>query len=224
MLHWRLMFEGLTECGAIPVAIDCGETPVQVAMLLEQVDGLLISGGADVDPSRYGGDPEDPALRGVNPVRDANEVAAFEAAWARRLPTLAICRGLQLVNVARGGTLYPDLARDFGAEVNHRPGEEALLQNVHQVEIDTDSRLAQWMQTSGVLPVNSQHHQGIRHLADGFTVAARATDGLIEAYESPTHPVTAIQWHPEISWYTDDVARRLLTGFVASCAAPLPAY
>ncbi len=224
MLHWRLMFEGLSQCGAIPVAIDCGETPIEIAMLLEQVDGLVISGGVDVDPSRYGGDPEDPSLRGVNSVRDANEIAAFEAAWARGLPTLAICRGLQLVNVARGGTLYADLPRDFGTELNHRLGEEALLQSAHQVEIDADSRLAQWMQTSGGISVNSQHHQGIRTLADGFTVAARATDGLVEAYESLTHPVTAIQWHPEISWHNDDVARRLLSGFVTSCVAPVPAY
>ncbi|WP_395308707.1 gamma-glutamyl-gamma-aminobutyrate hydrolase family protein [Mycobacterium sp. AMU20-3851] len=224
MVHWRLMFDGLSQCGAIPVAIDCGQTPLDVAALLGQADGLLISGGADVDPRRYGGDPEDPTLRGVNPVRDANEIAAFEAAWARRLPTLAICRGLQLVNVVRGGTLYADLPRDFGTELNHRLGEEALLNSAHQVDVDADSRLAQWMQTSGVVPVNSQHHQGIRTLAAGFTVAARATDGLVEAYESLTHPVTAIQWHPEITWCNDDLARRLLSGFVTSCAAPVPAY
>ncbi len=201
MVHWRLMFEGLSQCGAIPVAIDCGETPIEIAMLLEQVDGLLISGGADVDPSRYGGDPEDPSLRGVNPVRDANEIAAFEAAWARGLPTLAICRGLQLVNVARGGTLYVDLPRDFGTalESPSRRGGPAAAVPTRSRSI-ADSRLAQWMQTSGAIPVNSQHHQGIRTLADGFTVAARATDGLVEAYESITHPVTAIQWHPEISW------------------------
>ncbi len=224
MVHWRSMFEGLLECGAVPVAIDCGEAPVDLGSLLGQVDGLIISGGADVDPARYGGDPADPTLRGVNPVRDANEIAAFEEAWARQLPTLAICRGLQLVNVARGGTLFADLPRDFSSDVNHRLGEEALVQSAHQIEIGPDSRLAEWMQAPGVISVNSQHHQGIRSLADGFSVAARATDGLIEAYESLTHPVTAIQWHPEISWCNDAVARRLLTGFIASCAAPVPVY
>lgn len=224
MVHWRSMFEGLLECGAIPVAIECGVTTVDVAKLLDRVDGLLISGGADVDPRRYGGDSQDPALYGVNPVRDANEVAAFEVAWTRRLPTLAICRGLQLINVTRSGTLYTDLPRDFGTELTHRLGEESLLQTAHQVEVDADSRIAEWMQTSGAIWVNSQHHQGIRTLADGFVVTARAGDGLIEGYESLTHPVTAVQWHPEIGWSTDEVARRLLGGFVSSCVAPVPAY
>lgn len=224
MVLWRSMFEGLLECGAIPVAIDCGLAPVDVAGLLERVDGLLISGGVDVDPRRYGGAPQDPALYGVNPIRDSNEVSAFEAAWSRRLPTLAICRGLQLVNVTRGGTLYADLPRDFGTELSHRLGEESLLQTAHQVEVAAESRIAEWMQTSGTIWVNSQHHQGIRTLADDFVVTARAADGLVEGYESLTHPVTAVQWHPEIGWSADELARRLLGGFVSSCVAPVPAY
>lgn len=224
MLHWRAMFEGLQECGAIPVAIDCGIVPLGVEGLIGQVDGLLISGGADVDPRLYGGDPDDPAVSGVNPVRDANEIAAFEAAWALKLPTLAVCRGAQLVNAVRGGTLYADLERDFGTAISHRLGEEALLRSAHQVNLDTGSRLAGWMPTAEAVDVNSQHHQGIRTLADGFVVAARATDGLIEAYESVTQDFTAIQWHPEISWQTDEFARRLLNGFVASCVVRVPAY
>lgn len=199
MVHWRLMFAGL----------------------LAHVDGLLISGGADVDPRRYGGVPDDPTLTGVNPVRDANEINAFEVAWSRRLPTLAICRGAQLVNAVRGGTLYADLARDFPSDINHRLGEEALAGNAHQVEIIGGSRLAEWTGVSGAISVNSQHHQGIRALADGFAVTARATDGLIEAYESVTHPLSAVQWHPEISWRTDTLSRRLLSGFVSTCAVPV---
>ncbi|MDZ7884015.1 MAG: gamma-glutamyl-gamma-aminobutyrate hydrolase family protein [Mycobacterium sp.] len=224
MVHWRSMFAGLLECGAIPMAIDCGNTSIDVAGLLDHVDGLLISGGADIDPRRYGGDPDDPTLSGVNPVRDANEITAFEAAWSRQLPTLAICRGAQLVNAVRGGTLHADLARDFPSDINHRLGEAALASSAHQIEITAGSRLAEWAGESGTISVNSQHHQGIRTLASGFAVTARATDGLVEAYESVTQPFSAVQWHPEISWRTDELSHRLLNGFVSSCAVPVPAY
>lgn len=222
MVHWRLMFEGLSDCGAVPLAIECGEAHVDMARILGQVDGLILSGGADVDPTRYGGNPNDPTLRGVNPIRDANEIAAFEVAWSRRLPTLAICRGLQLVNVVQGGTLYADLDRDMLSNIDHRLGEAALVGSAHQVQVEQGSRLAGWMDRAGRLDVNSQHHQGIRTLADGFAAAAWAADGLVEAYESPTHPLTAVQWHPEIGWINDDHARAVIGGFVASCAQPVP--
>lgn len=157
-----------------------------------------------MDPRLYGGGPGDPVAGEVNPVRDANEIAASEAAWALKLPTLAVCRGAQLVNAVRRGTLYADLDRDFGSEIAHRLGEEAPLRNAHHVNLDAGSRLAGWMQTAEAVNVNGQHNQSIRTLADGFVVAARATDGLVEAYESVTQEFTAIQWHPEISWQTDE--------------------
>jgi putative glutamine amidotransferase len=224
MLHWRRMFAGLQECGAVPLAVDCSVGPVDMEQLMGQVDGLVISGGGDVDPRRYGGDPDDPTLRGVNPVRDANEIAAFEAAFTRDVPTLAICRGAQLVNAHRGGTLYADLPRDRPSDVQHRLGEERLLESAHEVDIEPESRLSRWTGVSGALAVNSQHHQGIRDLAPGFVVTARATDGLVEGYESLDGRFTAVQWHPEVNWSVCPVSRRLLEGFLSSCArAAVPA-
>ncbi len=219
MLHWRRMFDGLQECGAVAIAVECATATVDLDVLMNQVDGLIISGGGDVDPTRYGGDPQDPTVGGVNPIRDANEIAAFEAAWRRGLPTLAICRGAQLVNAQRGGTLYADLVRDQGSAIVHRPGEDHLMEMAHDVEVTAGSRLAEWMATEGVVAVNSQHHQGIRDLADGFVVAARAADGLIEAYESTERPFLAVQWHPEVNWSVEDSSRRLLEAFIACCSA-----
>ena len=222
LVHWRNMFDGLHECGAIPMAVECGSVPLNVSVLLANVDGLLISGGGDIDPTLYGADAQDPAVSGVNIVRDVNEIAAFESAWRRRIPTLAICRGAQLVNATRGGTLYADLPRDFRSDVAHRRSEEELMSFAHPVHVAAGSRLASWLNQDGAISVNSQHHQGIRRLAAGFEATAWADDGLVEAYEALDQPLTAIQWHPEIDWESSEMSRRILRGFVNSCQADQP--
>jgi putative glutamine amidotransferase len=184
---------------------------------MKNVDGLLISGGGDVDPARYGGDSADPTLSWVNTVRDDNETRAFDVAWSRGLPTLAICRGAQLINAVRGGTLYTDLERDHPSDIAHRLGEEALTGVAHQVDVVAGSRVAGWIGRSGDVAVNSQHHQGIRALARDFTATAHAPDNLVEAFESQHPPVTAVQWHPEINWETDEASQALMRAFVMSC-------
>lgn len=217
MLHWRRMFDGFLRAGAIPIAVDCGDASLRIAQLLDHVDGLVISGGGDIDPVLYGGDRHDPEVRGVNGVRDSNEIAAFESAWCRGIPTLAICRGAQLVNAVRGGTLYADLVRDRPSGISHRHGEHHLLSTAHRVEVTPGTRLADWLGTDGPIPVNSQHHQGIRDLAPGLVATARAEDGLIEAYEASEQAVTGVQWHPEIDWEVNEMSRRVLDGFIAEC-------
>ncbi|MGE2729217.1 gamma-glutamyl-gamma-aminobutyrate hydrolase family protein [Mycolicibacterium vaccae] len=219
MVHWRKMFDGLQAVGAIPMAVECGASIVDVDTAVGRVDGLIISGGGDVDPRRWGGDPGDPTLAWVNPIRDENEIAAFEAAWHSHTPTLAICRGAQLANVARGGTLYADLPRDHPSDIAHRLGEEELVETAHEVELVPDSRLAAWTQAGPGMAVNSQHHQGVRRLAADFTAVAHAPDGLIEAFESTERPFTAVQWHPEVNWATCEFSYRILEGFVQSCRA-----
>lgn len=217
LIHWREMFEGLYTSGAIPMAVDCGAALLNMSSLLAHVDGLLISGGGDIDPTLYGGNAQDPTVAGVNTVRDANEIAAFESAWRRRIPTLAVCRGAQLVNATRGGTLYVDLARDHPSDIPHRRTEEELLTFAHPIDVAAGSRLAKWLNQDGEISVNSQHHQGVRRLAPGFTATAWANDGLVEAYEAIDQPVTAIQWHPEINWSSSEMSLRVLRGFVDSC-------
>jgi putative glutamine amidotransferase len=217
MVYWRRMFDGLQECGAIAFAVDCGTAPLNIAALLEHVDGLLISGGVDVDPALYGEDPYDPKLGPINTIRDANEMAAVEYAWRSGIPTLAICRGAQLVNAVGGGTLYLDLPRDRPSDVSHRRSEEQLVTTAHNVDVEPGSRLSEWLGETGRFAVNSQHHQGIRTLAPGFVATAFADDGLIEGYEATEQPLSAIQWHPEIDWPDNKASRRLLEGFVDSC-------
>lgn len=216
-VHWQNLFDGLQQLGAIALAVECGSIPQQVSSILAQVDGLVISGGGDVDPTLYGADRRDPLVKGVNTVRDGNEIAAFESAWRRGIPTLAFCRGAQLVNAARGGTLYVDLDRDHPSDVDHRRTEEELIDVSHGVEVVPGSRIAGWFGKGGPISVNSQHHQGIRELAPGFVATAIADDGLIEAYEATDQAVTCVQWHPEVNWQHDELAKRLLRGFIESC-------
>jgi putative glutamine amidotransferase len=159
--------------------------------------------------------PSPGSIRSAMPTR-----SQFEAANARGLPVLAVCRGAQLVNAAEGGTLYLDLQRDRPSPVSHRLGEEGLTGVAHHVTLTPESTVARWMglpEAPAPIAVNSQHHQGIRDLAPSLTATAHATDGLIEAYESNGGRLTGIQWHPEINWHDNAHAHSLLTGFVEAC-------
>lgn len=215
---WRNMLHGLIEVDAAALTLDCHQPHDDIAAVIGRLDGLIISGGADVDPAAYGGDRNDPAIRDIDPVRDRNELIALNAALDAGLPVLAICRGLQLVNVAFGGTLYADLTRDLKGPVSHELREEALAWPLHTVDVAADSRLSRWLGgTSGTMGVNSEHHQGIRQLADRLLPVAVAEDGLVEAVEARDHPLVAVQWHPEILWPNETHALALLQGFVDEC-------
>ncbi|QLQ09572.1 MAG: gamma-glutamyl-gamma-aminobutyrate hydrolase family protein [Nocardioidaceae bacterium] len=216
---WRHMFNGVTAAGGTPVAIDC-ELPVpHLDHVLSRVDGLIISGGGDVDATRYGGDPDDPKLYDVNPARDDTELAALEAARTRSIPVLAICRGVQLLNVAFGGTLYQDLVRDTGTELDHSGQDRPLDAPTHPVEVEPGTVLWRWLGEQTHIAVNSEHHQGIDKLAADLTATAWSPDGLIEGIEHPDEPIVAVQWHPEVLWATEGHALRLLTSFIDECAA-----
>lgn len=215
---WQLTFQAVAAAGGVPLAIDCASPQPQLPALIELADGVLLLGGGDIDPELYGGDPSDPTLDDVDTLRDRNELDVLDVAARLQLPTFAICRGMQLVNVWRGGTLWIDLERDAAPGVQHRPGMAALVQSCHRVAVADDSRVAEWMSTSGPIDVNSQHHQGVREVGEGLRVTARADDGIVEGLESPDGLIVAVQWHPEYLWPTDGNAARLLAGFVASCA------
>jgi putative glutamine amidotransferase len=217
-LLWRSMFRGVIAAGGTPVAIDCLTAQPVIADLTARLDGLIISGGGDVDPRRYGADPTDPLLRGVNPHRDEAELAALRTAGEHGLPVLAICRGAQLVNVALGGTLYADLDRDHPSDLIHRDTGKALSSPLHQVEVVPGTMLARWTAAGSTLAVNSQHHQGIRALAEDLVPSAWSPDGLVEAFEQSDTRLLAIQWHPEVLWPAEPHALELLTSFVQQCA------
>jgi putative glutamine amidotransferase len=164
--------------------------------ILDTLDGLVLTGGEDVDPAFYGHDPH-PALGSVDAVRDEFELALFRDAWARRIPTLAICRGIQLVNVALGGSLWQDIPAERPGALAHQQ-ENGRDARTHEVSITMGSRLAEALGTTRC-EVNSFHHQSIRELAGGLVITARAPDDEIEGIESgPEAPwLLAVQWHPE---------------------------
>jgi len=182
--------------GGIPLIL----SPLLGAGLADQVvetlDGLLLTGGDDMDPSHYGEEPH-PSLDPIDPQRDAFELAVFRAARERQVPTLAICRGFQLVNVALGGTLWQDLPSQRPAEIDHRQ-KGARNDRTHRVEVVPQTVLAKALGATQ-LEVNSFHHQGIRKLAPGLKVSALSPDGLAEGLEQEGGPawLIAVQWHPE---------------------------
>lgn len=194
----------------VPVGGDAGA-------VLDRVDGLLLSGGGDVDPARYGGDWHD-TVYGVDPERDEFELALVGGAAARRLPTLAICRGMQVLNVALGGSLIVDIPSRVAAALGHsRVGEHARER--HQpVRIDAGCRLAALLGEQ--VAVNSIHHQAVDRLGRGLRAVARAADGVVEGLEhdDADWPLWAVQWHPEFLAERHDEAHALFAALVEAAS------
>jgi putative glutamine amidotransferase len=185
--------------------------------LLDSCDGLLLTGGADVDPVHYGEEDRHPTLS-LEAGRDEYEIALARAALSRDMPVLAICRGVQLLNVAAGGTLYQDLPSQFPSSVDHRI-KEPVDQAVHTVKVDPQSRLARLVGTERDLSVNSRHHQAVRKVAPGFVAVAHADDGVVEAIEQPEKTFCiGVQWHPENFWKMGTFST-LFDGFVQASRA-----
>jgi putative glutamine amidotransferase len=176
--------------GGRPLLVPPSEDGVEET--LDAVDALIFSGGADLDPDLYGQDPH-PETKGVNPERDRGELALLEAALARDMPVLAICRGSQVLNIARGGDLVQHLPDVVGDEKHkHTPGTFAD----HDVKLDEGTKLAAVL--GGHAPVKSHHHQGFGRVGNGLRVAAHAQDGTIEAVEATDRRFTVgVLWHPE---------------------------
>jgi len=166
------------------------------AAILDSVAGLVLSGGEDVDPARYG-ETRHEKIRSVNTARDATEAALVEGARDRGMPVLAICRGIQILNVALGGTLIQDIPSECDTSISHDE-ESARDSRTHEIAIEPGSRIAAAMGTDHC-SVNSFHHQSVKRVAEGMRVTARSPDGVIEGLESIDDAwwVMAVQWHPE---------------------------
>jgi putative glutamine amidotransferase len=186
----------LVTAGGVPLVLPPLLGPSLAARALDGIDGLLLTGGEDLDPAWYGADPS-PHLTPPSQERDAFELALFTGARERRLPILGVCRGIQLINVALGGTLYQDLPTERPGAVEHRPDGSRDLRS-HRVRLQSGSRAAEALGTTG-LTVNSSHHQAIRDLASGLVATGWTEDDLIEAAETPADApwLLAVQWHPE---------------------------
>lgn len=184
--------------GGLPIVLSPLVGVAYAARSLDGLDGLVLTGGEDVDPSLYGTAPS-PLLRTTDRARDLFELAAFAAARARALPVLGICRGIQLINVGLGGTLYQDLAAERPGAITHDP-DGPRDRRIHGVTLEPESRTSHALGTTA-LQVNSLHHQGIRDLAPALRATGWADDGLVEAVELPADTdegwLLAVQWHPE---------------------------
>lgn len=201
---------GVTATGGIALLLP-PQDPDAADAVIAGLDGLILSGGADVAPELYGAQRH-PLTDPARVDRDAWELALFRAAERRRMPVLAICRGLQLVNVARGGTLQQHLPESLGTE-RYRLGGGVFAEN--DIEVAEDTALAEVL-GAGEVRVHSYHHQGIDRLGEGLVPAARSEDGLVQAFvDTAAGHVVGIQWHPEEN--AED--RRLFADLVSQARA-----
>lgn len=211
--------ESVRRAGGEPVEVVVGgEAPAQI---LARVDGLMLTGGGDVDPKLYGEARHDtfqPAETG----RDEFEISLARTAVNQGIPLLAICRGMQVLNVAMGGTLYQDIPSQITGALQHSV-PQPRAGSAHEVWVSKDSMLAtllkDHMEDGETCHVNSRHHQSVKDVASGFEVTATSPDGVIEAMERPGAPYCiAVQWHPENFWRTGEF-RELFEGLVQAASA-----
>lgn len=214
---WMLpgYFEGIEEAGGIPVMLPLTDDPEAIARLAETCDGVLLTGGHDVSAEVYGETPRE-VCGACCPGRDRMERLLLDEALRQDLPVLGICRGVQFLNAALGGTLYQDLPVEHYSTVVHHQ-QPPYDQPSHEVSLLRGSPLAERLGVK-TLPVNSCHHQGIKNLADSLSAMAYAPDGLVEAVWMPDKRfVWAVQWHPEFSHKVSEASREIFRAFVESC-------
>lgn len=207
------------QAGGLPILI-----PVQIQgdgleALFRRVDGLIFSGGGDIDPALYGETPQVENLDEVQPARDALEIWLMQRATQTGKPFLAICRGIQVMNVANGGSLWQDVGSQKPQAIRHdyfRGDTYPRNYLAHQVTLEPSSLLGKILGT-GYLPVNSLHHQGVKVVPPSLKAAGYADDGLVEVLEVPDHPFgLGVQWHPEELVADQLAARQLFTALVAA--------
>lgn len=189
--------DALIKAGAIPVLIPLGLPEELIDPLVDKLDGVLFTGGGDIDPEIYG-QPTDRQAREIDLDRDQIEIRLLKRILTKGLPFFGVCRGLQIINVALGGDLYSDILSQHEGAIEHQyyPGyrREFLA---HTVKVSQNSMLATIFPQTEV-QVNSLHHQGVRRLAPQLQISATAPDGIIEAFELKGYPFgLAVQWHPE---------------------------
>lgn len=187
--------QAVRRAGGVPLIIPITADDIELQTLLKVVDGVIMTGGEDVEPWRYGHEPI-PELGGVYPERDEFDIKLLRMAAERRLPIMGICRGLQVMNVAFGGTLYQDIPTQIpDKSINHSTGSGKI--RAHKIAVKQGTRLHKIIGDSAV--VNSTHHQSVQQLAPGFRITAVAEDGVVEGIEMANgRPIFGVQFHPEV--------------------------
>ncbi|MDF2660087.1 MAG: gamma-glutamyl-gamma-aminobutyrate hydrolase [Paenibacillus sp.] len=205
----------IIRAGGIPVIVPFGLGEAEVRRLCGKTDGLMLTGGADIDPSYYGEEPLKELGR-ITPERDRLEVLLIREYASAGKPIFAICRGEQVLNVALGGSLYQDIYSQCKTIQHSQKAPTSHLS--HAVTADEGSLVARIAGTTS-FKVNSFHHQAVKQPAPGMRITARAGDGTVEAIESESGDrfVLGVQWHPEETAGTDDISRKLFEAFVEAC-------
>jgi putative glutamine amidotransferase len=203
------------QAGGVPVLLPPQLDRDAVERLMALVDGLLLTGGGDIDPSRFG-EARHPTCYEVAPARDEVEIGALRWALDRKLPVLAICRGIQVLNVALGGGLHQDIPSDPGSDIAHSQ-VEPRDQPTHRVAVKPGSRLAETLGADEIA-VNSMHHQAVKALGRGLVEVAWAPDHVVEGVEltDSARFVLGVQWHPEELAGHSEPARRLFSALVTA--------
>lgn len=215
-------YVAVTLVGAAPILIPLlDDEPEALRAVYEVCDGIMIPGGVDMDPERFGEEPH-AKLGRIDPARDRVELQLTEWAVEDKRPLLGLCRGLQVINVALGGTLYQDLDDQYPNAIKHDYFPTYGFERdhlAHDVALTRGSRLRHLYEKDRI-PVNSMHHQGIKTLAPSLVASAVAPDGLIEAAESTNdHFLVGVQWHPEVFELTDPNTRHVFREFINAAAA-----
>lgn len=197
--------------GVVTTIAPLAEHLAHVASLVASVDGVLVQGGGDIDPARYGATKRSDTVYGIVEAHDEFEIAVVREAVRQDKPLLGICRGTQVLNVALGGTLHQDLGDVL-------PDRESHWNTYHPILLDSGSRTAKAMETTSPNRSHSFHHQALDKIAPGLRVTGRAPDGVVEAVEHEACAwVVGVQWHPEDDAAETPDQQRLFDAFVAAC-------
>jgi len=210
--------EAIEAAGGAPVHISLIPNADYVDAVVERLDGILLPGSdSDVDPLRYGQQPH-PALGSVHTIKDETDLLVIEAAERRRIPLLAICFGMQILNVSRGGTLIQDISSQVPDAIKHEQGPPRDRPS-HSVSLIENTKLFDIAGAPDAI-VNSHHHQAIESIGADLIATAWTSDGVVEALEDPRADqfIVAVQWHPELGWENDGFSQRLFRSFVSEAA------
>jgi putative glutamine amidotransferase len=215
-LMTQMYIKRLEAAGAAPVIVPLLHDAAALRAIFESLDGLFLAGGNDMDPATYGEAPH-AALGLLNRDRDRVELMLTRLALEAGLPILAVCRGIQVLNVSGGGTLYQDITAQVRGAMRHQYHElQPRNYRAHSVTVERDSRLFRFVGATTV-QVNSLHHQAVKDVAPGFRITARATDGIIEGIERRNgNFALGVQWHPEALAEEDAAMQAIFDGFVAA--------
>ncbi len=205
--------QAIQEAGGVPIVLPLDLARTQQALLLQRLDGLLVTGsGSDLAP-RFYGESQHYSFKKMSEARARMELRLSKLAFEHQIPTLGICGGMQSMNVALGGTLIQDIPAQIDTKIQHLQKNSAE-NTVHPIHIEPKTLLRRVIKKSSI-PVNSSHHQSVKSIPRSFQISAVAPDGVIEAIEVADHPFwLGVQWHPEFLYHKDILQKRLFSAFI----------